>query len=103
MATVKDSVSATAEGPIDRVAAARAKAEAYKNAKSQAMGTMSGLPADHHGYWFCPAELGPGRSDTLRADLLARGFELVEGATVAGVSNPEVWAIPDLAYHILRG
>lgn len=95
--------TATATNPADRVAAARAKAEAYRAAQRAQLGTIYGLSEGHSGYWFVPVEIGEGRTVAIRADLTNRGFTKAPAAGVAGVTGAEVWECPTEVITILRG
>ena len=92
--TTKQNQTLEPSSQLDRVAAAKAKAQAYLQGNQDQMGTIYGLTEGCTAYWFVPAEVGDGRADSLRRDLSARGYESAPEASVAGVGQAEVWEIP---------
>lgn len=93
--------NAPAQATTDRVATAKAKAQAYLADVQESKGTVWGLSPDCTPYWFVPAEVGVGKADALRRDLSARGFERNAEAIVSGIGNAEVWEIPSEVHAML--
>lgn len=103
MAEKKSDIEATApsmpSGPPTREVAERARAAARQAAAQRSLqpGTVLNLPAGWTPYVIDKSH-DPGRLSTLRAKLETKGYTKFDGLAVAGISAPEVWAIPTEVY-----
>ncbi len=91
--TEKQSQTPAQDTGADRIAAAKARAQAYATGNREEMGTVVGLPEGFQGYWFVPTEIGEGRAAAARRDLEARGYDRFPEASVSGIGDAEVWAV----------
>lgn len=91
--TTKDDQAVDPLTIAGRIAAAKARAGQFIENGREEMGTVLGLTANHKPYWFVASELGDGRAESMRRDLLARGYEKAPQATVSGIGGAEVWEV----------
>ena len=99
--TTKADQALDTQAPVDRVAASRARAQAFVDGSKEQTGTVLGLSDGCIPYWFVPSEVGDGRAESMRRDLLARGYDPNPQANVAGIGQAEVWELPEEAAAVL--
>jgi hypothetical protein len=87
-----------------KAGAEAAKARALQLARRDTDNAGTVLDADEDLHYYVIDLANPDHiNERCRARLRAKGFELVEGATVVGYPEPEVWAVhKDVVRDVLR-